>query len=163
MVAREGFAFVVLYVFLAGALVRPQMNISIVVDSLFFQANYAAVMVLTYKFDFYMLLAAVPLSGLTVFACTKWNMETEHQNSIRVLIGGMIMCYFAALSANVAANGMVMQYALAKFGQCPAKAWQMYADLQLAFLQSIPMNGKSLVMCQPRHSVRLVYPLSTKS
>ncbi|XP_017007390.2 uncharacterized protein [Drosophila takahashii] len=154
---RQGAAFLALYVLLLAALVRPQMNFSIFVDSFFLRVKYSAVMVLSYRFDTYMALAAAPLSAVTVFALSKWNERCENPSSHKLIITGVACFYVLVLLANVLANGMVMQQALIRFDQCPYRAWYMYGQMAMSFIKSAIADVQELVTRQHHRRPRLIY------
>ncbi|KAH8382644.1 hypothetical protein KR009_004591, partial [Drosophila setifemur] len=158
---RHGAAFFLLYVPLLAALVRPQMNFSIVVDSFFLSADYSATMVLGHRFDTYMAVAAAPLSALTVYALSKWGEEEQLDglNTQKMIISAVAGVYVIVLVANVLANGIVMQHALMRFDQCPRKAWKMYGEMAMAFVKSMASDVSSIITLKKVHRPRLVYRL----
>ncbi|XP_039492146.1 uncharacterized protein LOC120452129 [Drosophila santomea] len=156
---RQGAAFLALYVLLLAALVRPQMNFSIFVDSFFLQVKHSAVMVLSYRFDSYMAVAAAPLSAVTVFALSKWNERCENPSSKKLMITGVACLYVLVLVANILANGIVVQQALIRFDQCPYRAWYMYGQMAMSFIKSSIADVQELFSGRPRRRPRLVYRL----
>jgi len=156
---RQGVAFLGLYVLLLAALVRPQMNFSIFVDSFFLQVNHSVVMVLSYRFDSYMAMAAAPLSAVTVFALSKWNERCENPSSRKLVIMGVTCLYVLVLVANVLANGIVVQQALIRFDQCPYRAWYMYSQMAISFIKSSIADVQEVFTGRPQRRPRLIYRL----
>ncbi|XP_016983975.1 uncharacterized protein LOC108048028 [Drosophila rhopaloa] len=154
---RQGAAFVALYVLMLAALVRPQMNFNIFVDSFFLGVKYSAVMVLGYRFDTYMAVAAAPLSAATVFALSKWNEQRDSRPSQNLIIMGVTSLYVLVLVANILANGVVIQQALIRFDQCPYRAWYMYGQMAMSFVKSMVADVQEVITRQHHRRPRLIY------
>ncbi|XP_017023403.1 uncharacterized protein [Drosophila kikkawai] len=158
-IVRNGAAFVGLYLLMLAVLVRPQMNFNMYIKSFFLQADYSAVMVLTYRFDAYMALVAAPLSGGTVYALTQWNIQCENPNARKTIITAVVCSYILVLSVNFLANVMVLQQALVRFDQCPRQAWPMYCHMAGSFIKSALADMQSVITRQHVKRVRLTYRL----
>ncbi|XP_022215166.1 uncharacterized protein LOC111069416 [Drosophila obscura] len=151
--------FLLLYLLMLASFLRPLMSISISVDSLFFSANYAAVVGLTFRLNLFMVMAALPITILTVIAIAKWNEATEHPTASRSFVSFVIGLYVALLIANFAANGLVMQNTLGRFQQPPLACWRMYGDLLIAFWEYLVASIESIVTRQAVTVPVLVYVL----
>ncbi|XP_017058167.1 uncharacterized protein LOC108099286 [Drosophila ficusphila] len=154
---RQGAAFLALYILLLAALVRPQMNFSIFVDTFFLRVRTSAIMVLSYRFDTFMAVVAAPLSAATVYAVSRWNERVENPSSHKMVIMGVVLAYVLVLLANVVANGVVVQKALVRFDQCPYKAWGMYRQMAMSFVESVFTDVKELFTRKHHKRPRLVY------
>ncbi|XP_017131106.1 uncharacterized protein LOC108148571 [Drosophila elegans] len=154
---RQGAAFVALYVLLLAALVRPQMNFNIFVDTFFLGVKYSAVMVLSYRFDTFMAVAAAPLSAATVYALSKWNEPRENPSAQKLVIMGVVSAYILVLVANFLANGIVIQQALIRFDQCPYRAWYMYGEMAMSFVKSMATDVQEMITRQHHRRPRLIY------
>ncbi|XP_002013785.2 uncharacterized protein LOC6588251 isoform X3 [Drosophila persimilis] len=151
--------FLLLYTLMLASFLRPQMNIVIAVDSQFFSANYAAVVGLTFRLNLFMVVAALPISILTVIALAKWNEATNHPTASRSFVSFVVGLYVALLLANFAANGVVMQNILGRFQHPPLASWLMYRDLLLSFLEYLVANIQSVFTRQSVQRPELVYVL----
>ncbi|XP_034661274.1 uncharacterized protein LOC117896855 [Drosophila subobscura] len=151
--------FLLLYILMLTSFMRPQMNISISVDSYFFSAKYVVLLGVTFRFDLFMVVAALPITVLTVIALTKWNEATDHPTASRSFVSFVVFLYVALLIANFAGNGLVMQNTLARFQQPPLAAWRMYGDLLIAFGEFLLTSIQSIATRQSIQIPELVYVL----
>lgn len=156
---RQGAAFMALYILMLAALVRPQMSFNVFVNSFFLRADTSAVMVLSYRFDTFMAMAAAPLSAGTVYALSQWNEQGGNPSSRKLVITAVVCSYILVLSGNFLANALVLQQSLIRFDQCPRQAWYMYGQMAMSFVKSSLANIQSVITRQHVKRPRLTYRL----
>ncbi|KAH8243124.1 hypothetical protein KR032_004754, partial [Drosophila birchii] len=159
VIARNGAAFMGLYILMLAVLVRPHMTFNVYVKSFFLNADYKAVLLLTYRFDANMALIAGPLSAATVYALTQWNVQSENQNARKMIITGVVCSYVLVLLINFLANVLVLQQALVRFDQCPRQAWYMYCQMAGSFFKSVAVCSQNMIVRHKVNHPKLSYRL----
>ncbi|KAH8335638.1 hypothetical protein KR074_007399, partial [Drosophila pseudoananassae] len=153
--------FVILYLLLLAAVVRPQMNFSVYVEIFYLRSHYSAFMILGYRFDTIMAVVAAPLSAATVYAVSQWKEVEAHENPVnqKMIITAVVSLYVIVLVSNVVVNKVALQQALIHFGQCPRKAWHMYGQMAASVLQSWGAGIEAAITKKRMKKPRLVYRL----